>query len=48
MKKYKTWAKFNHEFEKRLNREERANTLHIKSPRGDGSFKFPTNMWRRQ
>ena len=45
MKKFKTWHKFNREFEKRLNKQERANTLHIKNNQGD-DFKFPSTVWR--
>ena len=45
MKKYKTWRKFNKEFEKRLNREERAATINIKKQKGD-DIKFPNTLWR--
>ena len=30
MKKFKTWSKFNEEFEKRLDKKERANILSLK------------------
>ena len=45
MKKFKTWAKFNQEFEKRLNRKERATAMNIKKQKGD--VEEATNkMWR--
>ena len=45
MKKFKTWHKFNEEFEKRLGTKERANVLSLKKQKGE-DFKYPSTLWR--
>ena len=40
-----TWKKFNAEFEKRLNRKERATAMRIKKQKGE-TFKYPSTIWR--
>ena len=46
MKKFKNYTAFNKEFQKRLLRKERQNTINFKKQK-DEDFKYPNIMWKR-
>ena len=45
MKKFKTWQKFNKEFERRLTKKEQESTMFMKKLK-DEKVKYPSTLWR--